>query len=263
MYKVLGADMNYEITLKKTSDNSYHAFCAAVSFGASGSTAEGAMSALTAQFACYLHDPEATFEILSNSHPSAANIVLSNYVPKFMGMLVLAGLCLFAAPVFAADVIVASTDTAKLVLQLKSAANPRVKMQIIEALTLRQSSTTLAAVVSMLDDKNPQVRQSALINLAYFGVNASAIEHIRASLEAETDENAQLAALNTLAVFKSSASINTIDATIERRSFSSRVRSNAYHLLEKNGSKDALDRLKKHVKPVDDAPQAPSKKKKQ
>jgi hypothetical protein len=105
----------------------------------------------------------------------------------------------------------------------------------------------------MLDDTNPQVRQSALINLAYFGVDAAAIEHIRASLDAETDENAQLAGLNTLAVYKSTVSIDAIDKAISRRGASARVRRNAYNLLEKNGSKDALARLKKHPRIADDA----------
>jgi hypothetical protein len=152
-----------------------------------------------------------------------------------------------SSPVFAADATVPSVES--LSAQLKNATNPRLKMQLIEALTLRQSSTTLAAVVSMLNDKNPQVRQCALINLAYFGVNTAAIERIRATLETETDENAQLAGLNTLAVYKTTASVAAIDAAITRKNAPARVKDSAYRLLEKNGSKDSQDRLKKHAKP--------------
>ncbi|MHB9154303.1 MAG: HEAT repeat domain-containing protein [Endomicrobiales bacterium] len=142
-------------------------------------------------------------------------------------------------------------STRALSSRLKTEKDNYIKVQIIEALALHQSSAALEAVLGALDDPSPQVRQSAMINLGYFSDQGKTIPVIERALAKEESPEVSLSAVNTLKAYKSDRAVEAIDTVLSNKNANKEVRVGAARSLGKIGSKEAKETLSKYVNDAD------------
>lgn len=139
------------------------------------------------------------------------------------------------------------TDQAIKVLieQLKTETDAYLKIQIVEALTVYQSTTTSQAIISALDDLNPKVRQAAAINLGCFTDESRVVPELARILNNDQDIAVKMSALNTLGQYKKD-SVEAIDKVLANRNSDKKLRLLAVHSLGNIGSKAAKTKLEKY-----------------
>lgn len=133
-----------------------------------------------------------------------------------------------------------------LVQELKSTKDNYIKVQTIEALTMYQSTTSVEAVISALNDANPNVRQAAMINLGYFGDNERIAQVVAGALENEKDKTVKLSGINTLTQHKNKAAVAAL-SKISKEDKDLEIRKSTIRVLGKINTKEARDEIKKHT----------------
>jgi HEAT repeat protein len=91
--------------------------------------------------------------------------------------------------------------------RLKSEKDSYTKRQLIEALTLEHSTSALEAILSMVNDPDPQVRQTTMINLGYFGDEKKIVPVIEQRMKSEANEAVSLSAVSAISVFRSTGAV--------------------------------------------------------
>lgn len=134
--------------------------------------------------------------------------------------------------------------------ELKSTKDNYIKIQIIEALTMYRSTTAIESIIATLDDKNAYVRQSAMINLGYFGDNERIAQAIATSLQNEKDESVKSSAINTLAHNKNKKSAIVLSSLINREKNTTLRKAAAKGLAKINTAESKIE-LKKYISDKD------------
>ncbi|OGS03735.1 MAG: hypothetical protein A2204_01725 [Elusimicrobia bacterium RIFOXYA1_FULL_47_7] len=134
-----------------------------------------------------------------------------------------------------------------LINKLKSEKENRIKIKYIEALSVYGSSTAVQAITSMLNDPSPYVRQSAIVELGYFGYDESVSPAIGKVLENEADESVKLSAINTLKNQKNKTAVNALGKQIGKGN-KRNIQEAAVNALGGMGTEEAKAELKKYEK---------------
>jgi HEAT repeat protein len=93
-----------------------------------------------------------------------------------------------------------------------------VKRQMIKVMSLNQSTGTVKAVLSALEDPNPQVRQTAATELGNFDVNNKEIvAALSNALKNESNKGVTIGIVNTLGSSKEPAAVDTIERTLKHK----------------------------------------------
>lgn len=137
-----------------------------------------------------------------------------------------------------------------LISQLQIEKDPYVKIQLIEALPMRMSTSAVQAAMSMLEDPNPQVRQAAMITLGYFGDPRQTSVAISSAVLREKDEGVKLSALNTLKKHRNKTAVNAIKRII-KEDRSRDIRLAGLRNLSEMNIKEAQDGLKEYANDPD------------
>ncbi len=133
-----------------------------------------------------------------------------------------------------------------LIKQVNVENNDYMKIQLIEALTVYRSTGSLEAVLSLINDPNPYVRQAVAVNLVYFPASERIAAELDKAISNDTNEDVKRGALNTLSVYVSTSAVHTIDKTLSNTKGDKRTRRHAAYVLGKINTKEAKDALNKH-----------------
>lgn len=138
----------------------------------------------------------------------------------------------------------ADESSAALVGHLKTEQDAYVRIRVIEALTVRQSAAARAAVIEALNDKNPQVRQAAAANLAYFAPGQDITTAIAAAAGKDTGRAFTLNAVNTLSRSNDDRAAGAIGSLCDKEKDAATRRSEL-RALGRMGTPKAMAELKR------------------
>ncbi|MFQ3675462.1 MAG: HEAT repeat domain-containing protein [Endomicrobiia bacterium] len=136
-------------------------------------------------------------------------------------------------------------STNALVNRLKIEKDNYLKTQIIEALAVHQSTVALDGILSAINDSNPYVRQTAMVNLGYFSDNDKVAESISSALEKETNDSVKLSAINTFSKNRTKKAVDALGKVLKTDK-DARVRKFAIRTLGKINTEDALKEVEKY-----------------
>jgi HEAT repeat protein len=132
-----------------------------------------------------------------------------------------------------------------LITRLKKENDAYIRIQIIDVLTLYQSTGALKAVLSGLSDPNPQVRQSAAIDTGYFGDNDTIAVEISKLLDSEKDEAVKFSAVNALGQNRTKPAVDALGKVLKKEK-GAKMRKFALKRLDVMNTKEANDEIKKN-----------------
>lgn len=122
-----------------------------------------------------------------------------------------------------------------------------LRIQIIEALTVYQSTGALYAVLNGLNDNNSSVRQAAAINLGYFSSENIIVPRLEEALNKKDAENVKFSAVNTLGRFRGGAAISALGKIVSGAGSDEKMRLHAADSLRRIGTKETKNILKNHI----------------
>jgi len=134
-----------------------------------------------------------------------------------------------------------------LIEQLKKDPQPGLRITIIESLSLRNTSSSLQAIIDSLKDPSIEVRKNAVLRLGYYGNNPLVIGSLSNVLDSTEDESLQLLALGSLSLSTSSSTVLVVDKVIKDPKRKKQIKYAAMEVLltmADNGNKKAEQKLK-------------------
>ena len=126
---------------------------------------------------------------------------------------------------------------------LKVEKDAYLRVQIVEALTMYNSTTTRQAIIEALDDPNPSVRFSAVINSGYLGLNEQLLDAFSTRVVKEKNKDVKLAMANTLGLSKSKSAVGILSHLLKDEDKD--IKKGTIASLDKIGTKDAIELLEK------------------
>lgn len=137
------------------------------------------------------------------------------------------------------DIVRALTDA------YKKEKDAYLRMQIVDSLSVNQSTSALAGVISALDDPNPQVRQTAVIALGYYGDNEKIVNALSTLFDNEKEEAVKFSIVNTLGQQKNKTAVSGLGKALDKKN-DKRMRLFAVTNLGKIQTKEAFTELEKN-----------------
>jgi len=122
-----------------------------------------------------------------------------------------------------------------------------LRIQIIEALTVYQSTGALYAVLNGFNDNNSSVRQAAAINLGYFSSENIIVPKLEEVINRQGAENVKFSAVNALGRFKGSVAVSALERILSGTGSNEKMRIQAAVSLKKIGTKETKNILKNHA----------------
>lgn len=125
-----------------------------------------------------------------------------------------------------------------------------LRMQMVDSLSVNQSTAALTGVIFALDDSNPQVRQSAVIALGYYGDNEKIATALSLLFDKEKEEAVKFSIVNTLGQQKNKSAVSGLGKGLGKNN-DKRMRLFAVGNLEKVQTKESLTELEKNKEDPD------------
>lgn len=123
--------------------------------------------------------------------------------------------------------------------------DPYVKRKMLKSMSVNQTTGTVKAVLSALEDPNPKVRQSAATELGYFDVNSrEVVDALSNALKNESNKGVTMGIVNTLGNSTEPGAVDTIEKTLKHKDKD--IKKMAVRSLGGIGTKKALGVLEKN-----------------
>lgn len=149
------------------------------------------------------------------------------------------------------DIAQARAGEAALIERLANAQSSRLKVLILEALPLYQSTSTVSAMIAALDDPDPQVRQEAAIDLGFFGDNEQVAQALSKRLQNENNDAVKYSAVNTLGRHTSKTASSALGRIAAGSEKDARLKGSAVRVLGRMGTAESKTELKKFQNDAD------------
>lgn len=138
-----------------------------------------------------------------------------------------------------------------LIAKLKNEKDNHIRIKIVEALTVIKSSTALSEIIALTNDSNKYVRQAAIVNLGYFDRDDKTVPALKQILNGSEDDSIKMTAVNTLALYKSSAAAEAIDSISADKKADKKMRAMAVHSLGRMNTKESGKLIGKYKNDTD------------